>query len=325
MAKKKKEVKKGLIISGGGAFGAYGAGTLAAINKDYDVVAGISTGAMMSPLVALKKWDILKEAYTSVTDDQIFDKKWYRPHVFNKKGKLNVLSVLYVLINRTFGRRSSLNSLATTNNMRKLIDKFVTEENYNEIKTLNKEIVVGAVNLNEKPASVHYFSTCDEKMTFEDFKDWMWASANAPFVASIIEKKWFDEEDEKWYMGEWTDGGLTEIAPFDYVLQKGIKEVDIIMHREKPIKEKELQLSEDFLQVVERGIGAMRYDIETKDGKFNEIMANFAKENDVKIRVIWIPRRLAPNSMLFDKETMLKWYEEGFNSANDPARIDIYE
>src|SRR5690242_16435662 len=115
-------MKRALIISGGGAFGAYGAGTLAAINKDYDIVAGISTGALMSPLVALKKWNVLKTAYTSVNNDKIFDKKWYRPHVFNKKGKLNVLSIFYVLIMRMFGRKNSLNSLATTKNMRKLIE-----------------------------------------------------------------------------------------------------------------------------------------------------------------------------------------------------------
>ncbi len=48
------------VISGGGSMGAYGAGTLAALNKDYDLVCGVSTGALMSPLVALKKWDILK-------------------------------------------------------------------------------------------------------------------------------------------------------------------------------------------------------------------------------------------------------------------------
>jgi predicted acylesterase/phospholipase RssA len=57
-------MKKGLIISGGGAFGAYGVGTLASLNKDYDIVAGISTGALMGSLVALKKFDVLKEAYT---------------------------------------------------------------------------------------------------------------------------------------------------------------------------------------------------------------------------------------------------------------------
>ena len=213
MGRKKKEVKKCLIISGGGAFGAFGVGTLAALDKEYDLVAGISTGALMSVLVSLRKWDVLKEAYTSVTNETIFDKKWYRPHVFNKKGGLNVMSVLYVLINRMFGRKNNINTLATTQNMKKLIDKFMSEDDYRLIKNLNKEVAVATVNINENPARVHYFSSNDQ--SFEDFKDWMWASANAPFVTTLLEKKWFDEQDQKWYMGEWTDGGLSELAPFD--------------------------------------------------------------------------------------------------------------
>lgn len=318
-------VKKALIISGGGAFGAYGAGTLAALNQNYDLVAGISTGALMSPLVALQKWDVLKVAYTSVTNDKIFDKKWYRPHVFNKKGKLNVLSVLYVLIARMFGRKSNLNSLATTKNMRKLIEQFITQDDWNQLKALNKEIVVGAVNLREQPADVHYFSTSDPQITFEDFKDWIWTSANAPFVTTLLEKRWWDKDDQKYYDGEWTDGGLTEIAPFDYVLQNGIGEIDIVMHRTKPVKVKQIEQTHDFLETVERGVAAMRYDIEYKDGKLESQLQKFAKDNGITIRVFWIPKKLAANSLVFDKETMLKWYEDGFNSANDVNRIEIFK
>lgn len=323
MARKKKEVKKGLIISGGGSFGAFGAGTLAGLDKEYDLVAGISTGALMSGLVSLRKWDVLKEAYTSVTNDSIFDSKWYRPKPVTKKGKINIFSILYVLINRMFGRSNSINSLGTTKNMRKLIDKFLTEEDFNTIKNFNKEVAVASVNLNQFPAGEHYFSTDDQK--FEDFKDWMWASASVPFFSTLIEKKWYDVKDNKWYTGEWTDGGLLETAPFDYVLQKGIKEVDIIMHKAKPVVVKEQKLCEDFLENVERSISAMRYDIEYKDGKLMENFARFAKENDVKIRVIWLPRKLAENCLVFEKEQMIKWYEEGFATANDPTRIDIFE
>ena len=67
------KIKRGLVISGGGAWGAFGAGTIAALNKKYDVIGGISTGALMSPLVALNEFDILKKAYTSVSDKDIFD------------------------------------------------------------------------------------------------------------------------------------------------------------------------------------------------------------------------------------------------------------
>lgn len=320
---KKKQIKRGLIISGGGAFGAFGVGTLAAINKDYDVVAGISTGALMSPLVSLKKWDVLKEAYTSVTNEKIFDKKWYRPHVFKKSGKLNMFSVLYVLVNRMFGWNNDINTLATTKNMRNLIETFVTTDDYKAIQDQDKEVVVASVNINESPAAVHYFSTKNE--SFEDFKDWMWTSANAPFVTTLLEKEWFDEADQKYYLGEWTDGGLTEVAPFDYVLQNGITEVDIIMHRAKPVKIKQQGTCSDFLQNVERSIAAMRYDIEFEDGKLESRLAAFAKTNNVKITVYWLPRKLAPNSLVFDKQQMLGWYEEGYNTASDPARIEIFQ
>lgn len=323
MAKKKKVAKKALIISGGGALGAYGAGTLAALNNDYDLVAGTSTGALMSSLVALKKWAVLKIAYTSVTNDNIFDKKWYRPNVFTKKGRLNIFAVLYVLIKRMFGRNNSLNSLGTTRNLRNLIDKFISEGDYNKIKELDKEVVVGVLNINESPSKVHYFSSNCE--SFEDFKDWSWASANAPFVTTLLEKQWFDHVDQKWYIGEWTDGGLTEVAPFDYVLQHGVDEVDIIMHRVKPVRIKQRELTSDFLQNVERGIAAMRFDIEYEDDKFAQELSRFAKENNVIVRVYWIPRVLTSNSLLFDKATMLKWYDEGFATANDENRIDIYQ
>ena len=325
MAKVKKVTKKGLIISGGGAFGAYGVGTLTALNKDYDLVAGVSTGALMSPLVALKKWEVLKEAYTSVTNEKIFDKKWYRPHVFNKKGKLNYFSIFYVLIARMFGRKNHLLSLATTKNMRKLIEQFITTEDWNQLKTLNKEVVVGAVNLREQPANVHYFSNLDAQVTFEDFKDWMWASANAPFVTTLLEKRWWDVEDQKFYEGEWTDGGLTEIAPFDYVLQNGIEEIDIIMHRTKAEKKKQIDRTEDLLESIQRGVAAMRYDIEYEEGKLEAELQKFASENGVTIRVFWLPKKLADNSLVFDKQTMLKWYEEGFKTANDANRLEIFK
>lgn len=318
-------MKRGLIISGGGALGAYGVGTLARLNEDYNIVAGISTGALMAPLVSLKKWDVLKEAYTSVNDDKIFDKKWYRPHVFKKDGKLNISSILYVLLNRMFGKRNSLNTLATTKNMRKLIDQFITQEDFDKLKKSNKNVVVAAVNIREYPANVHYFSNLDSKMTFEDFKDWMWASANAPFVTTLLEKQWFDQEDGKFYNGEWTDGGLTELAPFDFVMNSGVNEIDIIMHRPKPVKIKELNKTEDFIHNVERSIGAMRHDIEFENGKIEEKLQAFAKANKVRIRLFWLPRKLANNSLVFDKQTMLQWFTEGYLTALDKNRLQIFE
>lgn len=314
-------IKKGLVISGGGAYGAYGVGTLAALNKQYDLVCGVSTGSLMSILVSLNKFDVLKDAYTNVTQDDIFDSKWYRPNTFKKNGKVNELGVLYVLLGRIFGYSRSLVSLGTTNNMRKLIDKFVSSEDYTSLKQKNKEVVVATVNIRETPSQVHHFSTND--CLFEDFKDWMWASANAPLFTSLIQKDYFDKETQKTYTGEWTDGGLSELFSFQYALDAGCDEIDIIIHRTKPVENKETGKTQDLLDNIERCVDAMRYDIEFSDGRLDKVFKEAASKG-VKINVYWLGRKLANNSLIFDKAQMTSWYNEGFATAFDDSRIDKY-
>lgn len=316
-----KQSKRGLVISGGGAYGAYGVGTLAALDKEYDLVCGVSTGSLMSPLVALRKWNTLKTAYTSVTQGDIFDSKWYRPNTFKKNGKVNEWAVLYVLIARLFGRNQSILSLGTTNNMRKLIDKFLSDDDFNRIKAMGKEVSVATVNLAETPSTVHHFSTNDCSTT--DFKDWMWASANAPIFTSLIQKVWFDKDTQKTYMGEWTDGGLSELFSLDFAIDAGCNEIDVIIHRTKPNFQKQVNFTQDIADNVERCIDAMRYDIEFSDGRLAKKFADAASKG-IKIRVFWLGRTLGTNSLMFDEKMMQEWYNEGFATVNDPNRIDIY-
>ena len=69
-----------LILSSGGADGAFGAGLLAGLTAagkrpDYTVVTGVSTGSLMAPFVfAGPRYDeALREAYTKVTAADIFE------------------------------------------------------------------------------------------------------------------------------------------------------------------------------------------------------------------------------------------------------------
>lgn len=314
-------MKKGLVISGGGAYGAYSVGTLSALNKDYDLVCGVSTGSLMSILISLNKFDTLKEAYTNVTQNDIFDNVWYRPNTFKKNGKINELGILYVLLGRVFGYSRSILSLGTTNNMRKLIDKFVNDSDYSLIKYRKKEVVVATVNLRETPSQVHHFSTND--CNFEDFKDWMWASANAPLFTSLIQKEYFDKNTQNLYTGEWTDGGLSELFSFNYALEAGCNEIDILIHRVKTVQDKETGKTQDLFDNIERCIDAMRYDIEFSEGRLDKVFKEAAAKG-VKINVYWLGRKLADNSLIFDKEQMTRWYNEGFATAFDDNRIDRY-
>jgi len=58
--------KSAIVLSGGGARGAYSAGVVSVVQANTDeipVVGGTSTGSLISTLIALDNWDLLKQIY----------------------------------------------------------------------------------------------------------------------------------------------------------------------------------------------------------------------------------------------------------------------
>jgi hypothetical protein len=119
-----------LAISGGGSNGAYGAGVLvgwtaAGDRPDFDIVTGVSTGALTAPFAYLgKDWDRrLTEAYTSEAADRILQKRgldlFFAPSIFRNHALRDLVEkyvdppLLYaVAIEHAKGRRLMI---ATTN------------------------------------------------------------------------------------------------------------------------------------------------------------------------------------------------------------------
>lgn len=119
-----------LAISGGGSNGAYGAGVLvgwteAGDRPDFDIVTGVSTGALTAPFAFLgKDWDRrLTEAYTSDAADRILQKRgldlFFAPSIFRNHalrdlvGKYVDPPLLYAIaVEHAKGRRLMI---ATTN------------------------------------------------------------------------------------------------------------------------------------------------------------------------------------------------------------------
>lgn len=305
-------MKKACVISGGGAFGAYGAGTLSRINNDYKSVIGISTGALMSPFVGLQKWDKLKTAYTSITDDNIFDSHWYKPRPFKKNGKIRKIPILITLL---LGEKS----IGTTKNLRKTIDHFFSEEDYNELNRKGKEILVGAQNLSQVPSEVHYFNSMNEELT--DFKDWMWASANAPFFTSVITKSWVNG-DNLFHIGQWTDGGLTQLMGLSQAKNKDFDEVDVIIHRTYTQIKYEAKNVDTLITNATTCVDAMRYTIELEH--LSRQIAHL-NAHGTTVNVYWLGRKLSNNSLVFDKTQMSEWWDEGYETAFDENRRQVFK
>ena len=304
--------KKAVLISGGGSWGAYGGGTLERINGNYDTVIGVSTGAIMSPLVALSEWEMLKLGYTNINNNGVFDKKWYKPHPLTKKGKLRKLPIILTLL---FGE----NSISTSNNLKKTIKKYFPESFFNDLKFSNKEVFVGTQNYAQIPSKIHYFSSAKEN--YEDFIDWMWCSANFPFFTSLVKRGWRDEKGN-FHIGYWSDGGLTDLVGFEQLNGFDYDEIDIILHRTKIENKFEGNEIKNLMDNVTTSINAMRYDIEFEF--FQKKIENLNKEG-AKVNVYWLPRKLSANSMVFNEKEMKSWWEEGYNTAFDYNRREIFK
>ena len=304
--------KRAALISGGGSWGAYGAGTLARLNANYDTIVGVSTGSLLAPLAALREWEILKAGYTSVNNRNIFDPCWYKPLPITKDGKLNKLAVIISLLKGD-------KTICTSNVLKNTIDEFFPEKFFTELRSQNKEILVGTQNYAQIPSRIHYFSSMNEE--YEEFKDWMWCSANFPFFTTLVKKSWRDGSGS-FRVGQWSDGGLTDLIGIDQLMMKGFKEVDIILHRTRVVEKLEGNIIDNLMENVTTSINAMRYDIEFE--YFYERIKRLNKRG-AKVTIYWLPRKLSKNSMLFNKEEMLAWWEEGYNTAFDPDRIEVFE
>jgi hypothetical protein len=102
---------------------------------------------------------------------------------------------------------------------------------------------------------------------------------------------------------------------------KGFKEIDIILHRTRPIEKLEGNIVNNLMDNITTSINAMRYDIEFE--YFYERIKRLNKQG-AKVTIYWLPRKLSENSMIFNKKKMAAWWDEGYDTAFDSNRIEIF-
>jgi NTE family protein len=304
--------KTACLISGGGSWGAFGGGTLAKLNKEYNTVVGISAGSLLAPMTALKEWDILKRNYIEITNANVFDKYWYKPFPITKQGKLNKFAIIMTLL-------MDQKTIATSNALRKTINAFLPEGCFNELRRQGKEILVGTQNYAQIPSKVHYFSSLEQD--YEEFKDWMWCSACSLFYMTLVKKSWRGPEGN-FYIGNWCDGRIVDLIGIDQLMNRGFKEIDIILCRAKSQEKYEGNIIDNLMENIVTDINALRYGIESE--YFYERISRLTKQG-TKVTVYWLPRKLSKNSMVFNEKEMTAWWQEGYDSALNPNRIEVFE
>jgi NTE family protein len=297
---------RALVISGGASKGAFAGGILEHLikerGKDYDLLVGTSTGALIVPFAAIGKIDKLKRIFTSITQEDIFN---VSPFTIRKKhglfiSKMNHVGMVRQIITgkKTFGE---------SKNLRKLIGKNLTPKNFEEIKNSGKEVLVTVANLTAK--RVQYKSILDNDYT--DFCDWMWASSNIVPFMSLVKKNG----------QEYADGSFGEYIPIQHAINKGATKIDVIILNPKDHNINTLP-SRNAFDVLTKTFDFMLSQIEKDDIAIGNLEGLNRK---VKIKFYHTPRLLTDNAFIFRPEKMKRWWEEGLQFArkNTPDQFTL--
>lgn len=284
-------MKKALVISGGGSWGAWGGGTIEALKidqgKEYDLYVATSTGSLLCPLASQNSFMKLREAYTAVTQDSIFN-----VNPFTKKGGVNFLNAFWRIIR---GKKT----LGESKNLRDRINTFFPEADFNILKNSNAEVVVTTVNVTKE--SLEYKSSKDN--TYVDFCDWIFASACSPVFMTLVEKQ----------DCQYVDGGIIEHIPIQYAIEQGATEIDVIIHRTEKnttvSNSKVNNVFDHFMKIIK----IMHRELSTDDVAISKLEA---KDKDVKLNLYYIPYQLSDNSLLFEANSMNKWWDLGKSNTN---------
>jgi predicted patatin/cPLA2 family phospholipase len=283
-----------LVISGGGSKGAYAGGLaeylLTGCGKDYDLFIGTSTGGLLAPMLAAGKLDKAKKIFTSVNQKSIYK---VSPFKIKKKGT-NDFNITMNLSGITKLLLTNHKSFGDSSNLRELIKECFLKEDFDRIRKSGKKAIVTVSNLtNEK---VEYKSTDDYE--YDEFCDWMWASANAvPFMSLMIKDGI-----------EYGDGGFGAAIPIQKAINESASQVDVIALR--PM-EKSVQTphSKNVFQLLVKTFNFL-----LNQGSLDDITIGQleAINKSVDIHFYFTPRILSEQVFVFDPEQMTNWWSEGY-------------
>ena len=287
---------KALVISGGGSKGAFAGGVaqylIEELKRDYQLYIGTSTGSLLASHLALQKIEKIKNVYTNVTNDSIFN---VCPFVVKQKhGSQNIaINHLTVLFNMLRGRKTFGESL----NLKNLIKNTLTEEEFLVLKHAIKDVVVTVSNLSLN--QVEYKSLKD--FDYENFCEWVWISCNYTPFMTLVKKDGC----------EYADGGLGNMVPIEEAINRGATEVDAIILQTEVNQFNRLPSKNPFALLTNM-FSFMLDRIESQNiriGKFT------ASHNETIINFYYAPTVLTTNSLIFNKEKMTQWWQSGYNFA----------
>ncbi|RAV27825.1 patatin-like phospholipase family protein [Sinomicrobium soli] len=293
---------KALVISGGGSKGAFAGGVaqylIEDMQKDYQLYLGTSTGSLLVSHLALKMVEKIKGVYTSVNQESIFS---HCPFRIKQKYGGQQIAINHLNVLRNFLRGSK--TFGESHNLKALIRKTLTPDEFEALRELRKDIVITVSNLSR--SQVEYKSITD--FGYDDFCEWIWISCNYTPFMTLVRRDGC----------EYADGGLSTMVPIEEAIRRGAKEIDaIILHTE--VNYMNRMPSRNAFDLLTTMFGYMLDRIEHQNIQIGKFVAS---HQGAIINFYYTPTVLTTNSLIFNKDKMTRWWQNGY----DYARLKNHE
>lgn len=300
-----------LALSGGGAYGAFGAGflngwTATGRRPVFKIVTGVSTGALMAPFAYLgPRYDeVLKRVYTTTTRQDIF----------------TAGSPIAALLRR--------DSLAENAPLAALIERHVDAALLREVAAAHRSgrrLYMGTVNLDSRRFVVWnmgLIATHANEQALELFRKVMLASSSIPIAFPpvlmdvVADGKRYDEMHVDGFVGAnvFVNVGIFDTSDLYRLAGRHAHDDIFVIHNgqlHSPPGPTERSL---------RGIAVRVIDTSGRSTVVGDLFREFAfaQRNGSGFHWITIDRSVVlGDAMAFDPVVMMKWYEEGERVARD--------
>ncbi|ARV08399.1 patatin [Winogradskyella sp. PC-19] len=289
---------RALVISGGGSKGAFAGGVAQYLMErekhNYDMFLGTSTGSLLVPHLAVGEIGKLYDIFTNVQQHDIFS---ISPFVQRKKGDREYVSIDFVNSLWQFIRRKR--TFGESKALKRNIKQNFTHAEYLKVKEEKHDVVITVANLSMNRVEYKSIQEC----TYEEFCNWIWISCNyIPFMSLAVVNG-----------HEYADGGLGSVIPIREAILRGATEIDAIV-LEAETMDKQKVLGKNPFSLMISLFGHLLDQVEKNDIVIGKLAA---KNNDVKLNLYYTPTSLTENSLIFSKRLMEKWWQQGYDYAEE--------
>lgn len=289
---------RALVISGGGSKGAFAGGVAQFLIEEakhqYDLFVGTSTGSLLISHLALNKLDKIKNVYSSVNQDNIFNNCPFR--IKQRHGE-QIITINHWNVVKNFIRGKK--TFGESENLRNLIREALTRKEFTQLKRQAADVVVTVSNLSLNQVEYKSIKDC----TYEEFCDWIWISSNYTPFMSLAKKNGC----------EYADGGLGSLVPIEEALNRGATEVDIVVLRTEVNYFNRMSVRNPF-ELITTLFSFMLDRIEKQNIRIGKLVAN---QNNAILNFYYTPSVLTTNSLIFDKKRMTLWWKKGYLYAKN--------